>query len=187
MTDYPVRIPPLRYEDFTEQQKAVVGDWHHLVFSRVLARHPGMYGTFVPFLAEVITRTTLPPRDREIVCLRMLKACNDVYEHTHHITIARRCGMTDAEISAASEGAGQALTEFDRTLIRATEELLHDQRIADATWIELARRYDQTQMIELVFLAGCYNTMAMLTKSFGMELETEDEDHQKINALRTYK
>src|SRR6185437_5159263 len=114
---------------------------------------PGMYGTFVPFLAKLIAETSLPPRDREIVCLRMLRACGDVYEHTHHIVIARREGMTDAEIEAASEGEGAALTDFDLILVTATEELLRDQRISDATWTKLGTRYTEQQCMELVFLA----------------------------------
>ena len=183
---FPVRVQPLPPEQFTPEQSRLVGDWTYLNFSRVLVRHPGMYGTFVPFLAKVIAETTLPPRDREIVCLHMLRACGDVYEHTHHVTIARREGMTDAEIEAASEGKGAALTDFDRTLVTATRELLHDHCIGDATWAKLAGRYTEQQCMELVFLAGCYETMAMLTRSFGMQLETSDEDHARINALRTY-
>jgi 4-carboxymuconolactone decarboxylase len=187
MTSSLVRIPPLPYEEFTEEQKQLTGGWHHLVFSRVLVRHEGMYGTFVPFLAQVIAKTILPPRDREIICLRMLRLCRDVYEHTHHVTIARRAGLSEQEIEAASQGEGAALTGFDRELIRATEQLQRDQRIAEPTWRVLNERYSQKQMMEVVFLAGCYVTMAMLTKTFDMELEDSAEDEERINALRTYK
>ncbi len=37
--------------------------------------------------------------------------------------------------------------------------------------------------MEIVFLGGCYQTMAMLTKSFGMQLEP---DLESFNALRKY-
>lgn len=185
MTPDAPRIPPLRVEDFTEEQTQLVGPWKTLAFSRVLVRHPDMYRTFVPFLAEVIARTKLPPRDREIVCLRTLRLCGDTYEHAHHEVIARRAGMTDAEIAAANDGAGAALTEFDRTVVRATEELVRDQYLSDRTWKELAARYSQVQLMEIVFLTGCYVTMAMLTKTFGMQLE-EDESMERVNANRTY-
>jgi hypothetical protein len=49
-----VRIPPLSFEEFTAEQKALVGDWHHLNFSRVLVQHPGMYRVFLPFIDKVI-------------------------------------------------------------------------------------------------------------------------------------
>ena len=187
MSHTAVRIPPLAVEDLTPEQLKLIGGWHHLVFSRVLVRHPGMYATFLPFLTEVITKTSLPPRDREIVCLRMLRLCKDVYEHTHHITIAQRCGMTEQEITDVSEGKGATLTATDMEVVHATEELYRDQRISDRTWAALGKRYSQQQMMELVFLAGCYQTMGMLTRTFDMELETAPEDHERINALRTYK
>jgi alkylhydroperoxidase family enzyme len=182
-----VRIPPLSVDELTPEQMKLIGGWHHLVFSRVLVRHPGMYATFLPFLAEVITKTSLPPKDREIVCLRMLRLCGDVYEHTHHITIAQRCGMTGREIEDASEGEGATLTPADMDVVHATEELFREQRICDATWAALGKRYSQQQLMELVFLAGCYQTMGMLTRTFDMQLETDAEDHERINALRTYK
>lgn len=180
------RIAPLPLDQFSEEQKRLVGGWHHLNFSRVLIHHPGMYGTYVPWLAKVIAQTSLPPRDRQIVCLRMLTLCGDVYEHTHHITISRRAGLSEHEIADMSAGTGSSLTQDDMTVLRAVEELARDQCISDATWAELAQRYDQTQLMELVFLAGCYHTMAMLTKSFGMQLETEPEVEGALDKLRTY-
>jgi 4-carboxymuconolactone decarboxylase len=182
MTD-PVRIPAIEPENFTDEQANLVGPWKHLNFSRVLVNSPRMYGTFVPHLEELISRTALPARDRQIVCLRMLELCNDVYEKTHHVIISRKVGLTDAEISAMIKGQGDSLTESDRIVIKATDELFHDQCISDATWNKLAERYSRDQLMEIVFLAGCYITMGMLTKSFSMQLEP---DLESFNALRSY-
>jgi hypothetical protein len=55
-----VRIAPLSPDDFTDEQKALVGDWHHLNFSRVLVQHPGMYRVFLPFLDKLIRGSALP-------------------------------------------------------------------------------------------------------------------------------
>jgi 4-carboxymuconolactone decarboxylase len=180
-----VRVPPIEEDALTEAQKQLIGGWTDMIFCRVLAHHPRIYSAFVPFLGEVITRTSLPPRDREIICLRMLHLGGDTYESTHHKTIALRSGMTKEEIDDASDGSGVSLGDFDRTLVRATEELHRDQCIADATWAALAQRYSQEQLMELVFLAGCYMTMAMITNSFGMPLETP-ETFEALEARRTY-
>jgi alkylhydroperoxidase family enzyme len=177
------RIPPLAPEQFTEEQKALVGGWSHLVFSRVIVRHPEMYRIFLPFIEQVIARTKLPPRDRQIVVLRTLGASGDSYELAHHVTISRNAGMSEAEIAAATSGEG--LAGFDRTLADAAEQLLREQTVQDETWAALAGRYDEVQMMDLVFLAGCYATMAMLTKSFAMPLE-DSAEQERINALREY-
>jgi 4-carboxymuconolactone decarboxylase len=175
------RITPLDPAEFTPEQARLVGDWTHLNFSRVLIRHPGMYGAFVPYLARLIAETELPARDRQLVCLRMLELCGDTYEQTHHVVISRKCGLTDEAIAAAIAGEGE--TDWDRTVLRATEELYRDQNVTNATWAALAEQYSERQLMELVFLAGCYQTMAMLTKSFGMQLEG---DLESFNALRAY-
>jgi 4-carboxymuconolactone decarboxylase len=181
-----VRIPPLPVENFTAEQTELVGDWKHLVFSRVLINSPRMYRGFVTHLADLVARTILPPRDRQIICVRMLELCGDVYELTHHLTISRNAGLTEEEITAFREGEGACLTDFDHTLLKATAELQHDQYISDATWAALAARYSQEQLMEVVFLAGCYLTMAMLTKSFGIALESAPGEFERINTLRSY-
>jgi alkylhydroperoxidase family enzyme len=182
MPDHP-RIPPLEPAEFSAEQAELVGDWTHLNFSKVLVRNPGMYATFVPWLARVITATTLPVRDRQIAVLRLLALCGDTYEQTHHVVISRKCGLSDAEIAAARAGGGSELTGWDRTVLAAVEELYREQTIGGAIWAALAERYDEGQLIEFVCLAGCYQTMALLTKSLGIPLEA---DVESFNALRDY-
>jgi len=185
MTDQ-VRIAPIAPENFTEEQATLVGEWKHLTFSRVLVNSPRMYRTFVPHLEELVSRTVLSARDRQIVCLRILALSNEAYEKIHHITISRKIGMTDADIFAVlelEEGTGASLTDVDHIVIKATDELFRAQCISDATWSKLAESYSQDQLMEIVFLAGCYLTMGMLTKSFGIQLEP---DFESFNALRDY-
>jgi alkylhydroperoxidase family enzyme len=185
MTDT-VRIAPVAPENFTAEQAELVGDWKHLVFSRVIVNNPKMYRTFVPHIEAVIARTSLPPRDRQVIVLRTLATCNDIYELAHHLTISRNAGLGEEEIAAFQSGTGACLTAFDRTLIKAADELKSDQMVSDETWAALAERYSTEQLMEVVFLAGCYQTMAMLTKSFGMRIEAADGEFAGINKLRAY-
>jgi len=185
MTATTVRIPPLKPADFSPEQKQGVGDWGVLNFSRVLARHPALYRVFVPFIEKVISFTDLPPWDREVLVIRALDQCGDVYEATHHVDIAYKVGMTDAQIDAVKAG-GADLSEFDRCLIRAADELVHEHCISDATWQALAKRYSTIELMEVVGLVGCYTTIAMVTRSFEMQLESKDEVARELAALRTY-
>lgn len=180
-----VRIAALSPDKFTDEQRALVGDWHHLNFSRVLVQHPGMYRVFLPFLDKLIRGTNLPPKDREILCIRTLALGGDVYEEVHHVSIARKAGMTETEIEAAkSDGAG--LSKFDQCLMRAAEELVRQQCVRDETWACLAERYSQEQLMEVVFLVGCYSIMAMITRSFGIQVEQDPEIDKRLAKLRQY-
>jgi alkylhydroperoxidase family enzyme len=184
MTASPPRVPPLDPSEFTPEQAELVGDWTHLVFSRVLARHPGMYRSFVPFIEQLIARTTLPPRDREVLVLRTLGLCDETYELHHHTMIAAHAGMGEAEIAALARGAAQQ--PFDEVLLGAAEELCAGHDLSDATWAALRGHYSEAQAMEVVFLVGCYLTMAMLTKTFRMPLEGGEGDFARITALRQY-
>ncbi len=165
-----VRIPPLAPEAFTEEQRELVGDWSSMNFTRVIVNHPPLFRVLLPLIAKLIPGSTLPPRDREILVLRTLTLCDEVYELTHHVEIARSAGMTDAEIEMARSGAA-GLAPFDRSLVRAAEELARDRRVSDATWGDLAERYSAVELMEVVALVGGYMLMAMITKSYGVPLE----------------
>ena len=179
------RIPEVRPEDFTEEQKELVGQWTHMKFSTVLARSPVLYRAFVPLIEKVIARTCLPPRDRQALVLRTLTLGNDVYEVTHHELISKSAGLTDAEIAAMRAGEGDALNDFDRLLVRAAEQLVSSQFIDDATWAALAERYSHEQLMEVVALVGTYLTMAMVTRNYEIPLE-DAETFRGFSEIRDY-
>jgi alkylhydroperoxidase family enzyme len=179
------RIPPVAPDQFTEQQAAMVGAWSDLNFSRVIVRHPDLYRTLVPLIEKLIPGSDLPPRDREVLVLRTLGLCNEVYEAHHHVLIARNAGMTDAEIEAARAG-GAGLSPLEQTLARAAEELVRNHRIGEATWRALAETYTEVQLMEVTALVGGYAMMAMLTRTFGIELEGGSDDFDRLSALRQY-
>lgn len=174
-----VRIDPVTPDQMTAEQLATLGPWKDLVFSQVLLRHRKMYDFFVPYLKSVVADTDLPQRDRQIVCLRMLELGGDVYEKTHHVHISHKVGLSQDEVDQIIAGGGSLLTEWDRVVLTAVEELHSDQVISDTTWAQLSAHYSPEQKMELVSLAGCYLTMAMITKSFGMQLEPDLENFNK--------
>ena len=72
-------------------------------------------------------------------------------------------------VPAGSDAPGW--DDFDRTLVRAADELHHDARIGDATWEALAARYDERQLIEVPMLVGHYHMVAFALNTFGVERE----------------
>ena len=169
------RVPPVPVEDLTDEQRELVGAYAHLNFSRVMARHPDLYRAFMPFGEQLMARTTLGARDRQILILRTCALCDETYETSHHIQIARSLGLSEAEIAAARTG-GAGLPAADEVLLRAAEELVRDRRVGDATWAALARRYPTAQAMEAVILVGDYVMLSMVTRSF--DIQYEDAGHK---------
>jgi alkylhydroperoxidase family enzyme len=180
----------------TEDQRALLGalprgaaggwdgDLSTMNFAAVLAQHPGLFRTLLPLMAKLISGSDLPPRDREILLLRTLSLCHETYEAHHNVAIARNAGMTDAEIEAARNGTGD-LSPFEDCLVRAAGELVREQCVSDETWRALAERYSPIQLMEVVALVGCWTLAAMMTKSYGVQLEDPDT-FENLNKRRLY-
>ena len=164
------RVPPIHPEAFTAEQAEVARDRESLNLARVFVQNPGVYRAFIPLAEQLFLRSSLPPREREILILRAMQLCDEKYDLPHHVVIARDIGMSDADIEAARQG-GDGLPPFEQTVAKAAEELVREHCIRDATWQALAARYSVPQQMEVVFLVGLYVMMAMGTKSFGIQLE----------------
>jgi hypothetical protein len=187
MHQSPPRIPALQPEAFTDEQKQLVGEWNKMNFTRVIVNHPELYRVFLPLIKKLIPGSNLPPRDRQILVLRLLTLYDEVYEVTHQVLISRHnAGMNDAEIEAAKAGRGAALSAFDRTLVKAAEELVRDRYVSDETWRELSERYSTVQLMEVVALVGGYTMLAMATKNYGIQLE-DPETFNAFAQMRKYK
>jgi len=184
MPQTPPRIPPVVPEAFTAEQTQLVGDWAALNFSQVIVENPGLYRTLIPLIGQLISDSTLPPRDREVLVLRTLRLSDETYEYNHHLLIAGKAGMTAAEIEAAAS-ASPELAPFDQALVRAVDELMREQRVGDATWRILAERYSKAQLMEVVAVVGLYVLMAMLTRSCDVELE-DAATFDAFRQLRNY-
>ena len=128
-----------------------------------LARHPRLFRRWIAFAGTLLLGGALPPRDRELVILRtlwLLQARNEWYQH---VRIARRCGITSADVDKVIEGADAAgWSDLDRALVRLADELHHDGVVSDETWAVCAAHYDDRQLIELPMLAGQYHLVGFV-------------------------
>lgn len=178
------RISPLTPESAsTEQLQLMEGlkrkgkVWN--VFA-TFCQHTLLAKFWLPFATYVLRDNTVPPREREILILRIGWLCQSEYEWAQHVRIGKRTGLTADEIRGISEGAGSArLSESDRLLVRATDELHDDACLSDATWEALRAVYSQNQMIDLVFTVGQYNLVSMALNSFGVQLDDDLESFEK--------
>lgn len=173
------RIAPLRDDEMDADTRALlgvasggVGGSRVLNIFRTLAVHPKLLKRWLVFGSHVLAKSTLPARERELVILRVGWLCRAEYEWGQHVAIGRQCGLTDAEIERIAEGPdAPGWSARDRTLLRATDELVRDHFVADATWAELARDWSSEQLVDLVFAVGQYTLVSMALNSFGVQLD----------------
>ncbi len=169
------RIPPLPQEERTPAVQELLDT------VRIAGAEANIFTTFVR--AEGLTRRWLPfggkllsgkipARDRELLILRTGWNCDAEYEWAQHVLIGALAGLTQEEMDRIPDGPdADGWDPFDATLLRAADELHRDRCIGDATWAELAERYDVPQLIELPMLVGHYHMVAMTLNSLGVQID----------------
>jgi 4-carboxymuconolactone decarboxylase len=167
------RIPPVRDDEMTAAQRELLEPIRQNgridnVF-RTLAQHPDLTKRWLPFARHVLSKSTLSPREREILILRIGFLCRAEYEWAQHVQLGRRRGLSDADIGRIM--AGHGLSPKEDLLLRATDELYRHARIAEPTWDGLAAHYSREQMMDIVFTVGQYNMVSMMLNSLGVEVD----------------
>lgn len=136
-----------------------------------LVRHPQLARAFLRFNGHLLYGSTLPPRLRELVILRVAHRRDCAYEWVHHVEMGKDAGLTDQDVAAAR--GGPPADEFDRAVLDAVDELEEKSQLSDATWAALSERLDERQRMDFVFTIGCYGLLAMAFNTFGVEPEHE--------------
>lgn len=137
-----------------------------------LVHHAPLTKAFMTFNAHVSGASTLDVRVREIVILRVSWLRQSEYELVQHLILGRRAGLSEAELQRIQLGPDAAgWDQADADLVRVADELCARARISDATWARLVQRYTVQQLIDLVFVVGCYEILAMAFNSFDIKLE----------------
>ena len=93
------------------------------------------------------------------------------YEWVQHVRMGKNEGLTEQDVAGVQRG--EAADDFDRTILAGVDELMDSYEMSDATWAALGERFDQRQRMDFVFTIGCYITVAMALKTFGVELDQE--------------
>ena len=187
------RIPPIEPAEWTEEQSQALGmDIKELqasigspdtVFNivKTLIRYPDLFKAWLGFANHVMFNSSLAPRDREIVILRIGWLCQSGYEFGQHIVIGRDAGLNDGEIKAIAEGdSAPNWSEAERALIKATDELHADAFIGDATFGELQEYFDEKQILDIIFAVGQYNMVSMALNTTGVQLDEGIPEYQSF-------
>jgi alkylhydroperoxidase family enzyme len=187
----PPRIPPLPPSDWPPEMREALAALRparprHPFPSRdsgrpkglnalgTLAHHAELARAFHTFNGHILFATSLSPRQRELLVLRVATVRQATYEWKQHVVLATDAGITPEEVSWIAEGpTASGWSTADRAMISAVDELLADARVADETWDVLAATLQVEQLLDVIFTVGAYDTLAMALRSFGVPLDDD--------------
>jgi 4-carboxymuconolactone decarboxylase len=180
--DPPARLPQVRPEDVTDDMREFLSKWTGGVFQGAdknpvlltFAHHPKLADLFSQFNIHLLSTNTLPVKQRQIAIMRTAWICNATYMWSSHLRTSMRCGLSPDMYAPIKAGADDPyFTDFERVVIRATEELVQDKKVSDANWRALMREWSNQQMLDFLFTVGAYVTIAGVMRSTGAERTPE--------------
>ena len=139
---------------------------------KVLAHHPKLVKRWTPFAGHILGKQTLPFRDRELLILRIGWLNQAEYEFAQHELIAKRGGVSDADVERLKEGPmAKGWTPEEAALLQVADDLYENSVVSDATWAALSKKYSTEQLMDAVFTVGQYNLVSWALNSFGVPLD----------------
>lgn len=180
--DPPARLPQVRDEDFTDETRAFFGQWTGGIFKdadknpvlRTFAHHPDLANAFSPLNIHVLSGNTLPVKERQIAIMRAAWITKATYMWSSHLNTSKLCGLSDDMYGPIQRGADDPyFTDFERVVVRATEDLVHDRKISDANWNALKAAWNEKQLLDFLFTVGCYVMVAGVMRSTGAERQDD--------------
>ena len=174
------RIQPLRapYEPALEE---MLKRWmppgspiEPLALFRTLAVHEELMSRMRPLGAGILGHGRIQPRDREIIIHRTCARTGAEYEWgVHAIAYGKPLGLTDGQLAATVAGPADdpAWSERDSVLVRLADELNDGCDVSDELWAELATRFTDDELLELIITAGWYRLLSYVINAARIECE----------------
>jgi alkylhydroperoxidase family enzyme len=167
------RIAPLGDAELSETQRQLVARFFPRGRPdngfRTLLHVPPLAEGIQPYTTYLSEASTLTPRDRELLVLRVAWLHGNQPIWALHAPRARAAGLTAADVHRIAEGPDAAgWRAFDVTLLRLADELVRNTSVTDATWKALSASYDLHHLMDAVETVNHFVVLSSLYNTFGV-------------------
>lgn len=124
---------------------------------------------------ELSKELSLSMRLREIVIDRVTALCSCEYEWGVHVAFfAERVGLTREQVTSLTHGNATDPCWSDdpeKMLIQFVDALHQSADVNDEKWTNLARHFDERQMLDVCMLTGWYHAISFAANAARVPLE----------------
>lgn len=144
---------------------------------RALGNHPGLVAAWTEF-ANAIRHDSRTPRSlRELMILRTAQIARSEYEWAHHLRMARKAGVPEAQIAAlVGWRESPAFDARERAALALTEGVMACN-VTDAVHEEVKRHFSDAEFVELSLTAAFYAMVSRMLDAMRVELDADVRGH----------
>ena len=139
---------------------------------RMLLNSPPIAQSWLNLLTAIRHKSTLAGRYRELVIIRIAVINGADYERDIHIPIARKEGMSEAQI--VSIGDWERATVFDdasRAVLAYSDAMTRSVHVPDAVFADVKKHFDTRTITELTATVAAYNLVSRFLEALQIDHE----------------
>lgn len=139
----------------------------------MLAHAPEAGASALRLVFALLTETTLDPKLRELVILRVAQRLEGRHVWVQHAAIARTAGVSDFQIAALQrvEPPAWLFSERERTALGFADEVSDTCRATNDTFRAVRELFSPREVVELVLLIGYFRMISGLMTTLDVEVE----------------
>lgn len=121
--------------------------------------------------ASLLRDGRLPPSLREMIIVRVGYHTNSVYEVEQHRSLAMKFNVEEKRLDALACKLPPDLSEAESAVIAFVDELITVNRPSDSVLDRVRSHFDDGELLEMIFVAGNWWTLARMLETAGIPLE----------------
>ncbi len=142
--------------------------------SAILMNRPDLAGRVATLEDYFRTEAELPAVDRELVILATVRELEARFAWARHEARGKEVGTRGAAIETLRAHNGlDGLTARERVLVEVVQTLLRSHTLSDDLYARALAELGQTQLIEVVALAGQYCIISLVINAFAIPEDTQ--------------
>jgi 4-carboxymuconolactone decarboxylase len=168
------RLPYVDPADAPERVREALEAVPALNIFRTMAHAETAFRPWLRWGGVLLGELELDPALRELAILRVAQQTPHAeYEWVQHVPIALAVGATEAQVDAIerNELEADAFDDVQRNVLRFTDEVIHDARASDATFVAVAETLSPREIVELLMVIGQYMMLARVMATVDIELD----------------
>lgn len=142
-----------------------------------LANHPRLVAAWSDFSKALRHDTRTPRGLRELVILRGAQLMRSEYEWAQHLKMARKAGVSDAQIQALASWQSSKLFDAREKAALLLAEAVTNGKVNDEVYAEAMRHFDHHDYVELSITAAFYAMVGRMLDAMGVQLEPDFENY----------